>query len=141
MEELLKRLAGIVQDSKKEVKDDKLDWLKGLLTSLVVILVVAAFAYSAWKAGKERAKLLHQRDVEKEKAHQALIDAELAESEQRYEELLDARRHIIGQIALIELKVEELTKDYNEARSKLNSITDWSDLGIHDERSGDVSGS
>ena len=138
MEELLKRLAGIVQDGKKEVKNDNLGWLKGLLTSLVVILVVAAFAYSAWKSGKERAKLLHEKDVQKEKAHQALIDAELAESQERYEELLEKRRQIVGQIALIELEIEKLTVNYDEARDKLSRITDWSDLGIDDERT-DVS--
>lgn len=126
----LDKLLDVVQNykSNEQSGSNTGGWIAGLVVLVIALIGVAIFAYQQWKAGKERAKLLHERAVALEQQHQAELDHELAEKEAEKQAHLDAALEAYKRASEIDKRRAELVKVRDEARAKIDRITSWEDV-------------
>jgi len=127
-EEKLDKILDTVQDFKKKDQAGKGGTIAAIVAGILALVAVAIFAWKAWQAGKERAKLLHEKAVLEEKEHQADVDAELAECIDRRGELLDEALTLREEIHALEDAATRLEQERRAARNMINKISTWEDI-------------
>ncbi len=105
--------------------------LVATLTSLVLALIVGAVAlYSAWKAGKEKAKLLHERDVESERQVQAVTDANEQEGVELVIEAMERVEAHEARIETLNAGIAAAEAQHATAVAKITSLTSWDSFQV-----------
>lgn len=101
------------------------------LTSLVLALIVGAIAlYAAWKAGKEKARLLHEQDVEAERLVQAQVDASDLEGAAQVMDAMARAEASEARIEAIKAEIETQNRDHAVAMEKISSLTSWDSFRV-----------
>lgn len=103
-------------------------WILGIIVAVSVFVALAIAAYSAWKKGKEVAKLKHQIDVDKEKREQAKADAAVAKNEDERKKLEKEVEVILERIESNDLKIDKLKEGRDKRLKEINEVTSWDDL-------------
>ena len=113
-----------------EQQTNQSNWIVSIV-SLVSALIVGAIAiYFAWKAGKEKAKLLHDQDVAVEQQRQADMEAITAEKDEVAANALAQAQKLQENIDALQEKIhaEDLKRD--QALDRINAITSWSSFVV-----------
>jgi len=125
----LKKLLDTVTQHKQDTKDGNSGGIVGGLIAVVVfIFVVAIFAFQAWKSGKERAKLLHEKAVREEEAHRVQVDAQLAENAETAVELMKKVDELQAQADELEEKAQAERLRHEAAVASIQSATSWDQI-------------
>lgn len=125
---VLDKLLGVVQGYKSNQQTGKGGWIATAVVGILALIAVALFAWQQWKAGKERAKLLHEKAVREEEAHQATVDVELAENQQAKEDALQQAHDLQEEVARLEDQTEKLEARRQAARAAIDKISSWEDV-------------
>ena len=123
---------GSIADSLTGYKENETTGKAGLIAGLVAmvlaLIAVAVLAYQAFKAGKERAKALHEQAVREEQAHQAEVDASLAEDQEKVVAALAEAERLQAEVGDLKVRAEELAKEREKAQKQIDKITSWEDV-------------
>jgi hypothetical protein len=139
---LLDELASWVKNQGGQQKDRSApwSWVTGLLIAAIAMLVIGFFYWRAWRQGKKIAKLLHEKDVAKEKALQADVDAKIGRTN-----LEAAKRRRAASKAWLE--AQRLEEELNKARKaetrtteEISALKNWRDIDRHLADGGDGDG-
>lgn len=103
-------------------------WIAGLVTLVLFLIVVAIFAFQAWKSGKETARLLHEAAVRDEAARTARVDAQLAENASTAVELLEKVDSLEEESELLREQASVEAERHTKALEQINSIASWDDV-------------
>jgi Na+-transporting methylmalonyl-CoA/oxaloacetate decarboxylase gamma subunit len=103
-------------------------WVVGLVMAVLVFLALAFAAWSAWKKGREIAKLKHKIDVDEEKKKQARVDEQIATNEERRRVLAAEATILESEIADSKNKIKQLEKERIAANAKIDAVTSWEDV-------------
>ncbi len=126
----LDKLLGVVQGFKSDEQtgSSKGGWISAAVVGIMALIAVAIFAWQQWQAGKERAKLLHEKAVREEAEHQALVDADLAASEEDHQAALARAEELRKEIEQLETETERLEAERQRARTAIDKISSWEDV-------------
>jgi len=130
LEETLKGVLGWVQ-TKKETSKEKgksWGWVVGLITAVLAFIGLAFAAWSAWKKGREIAKLKHKIDVDEEKKIQAGVDAAVADNDEKQNKLLEKANELEHKIDESKLAIIRLEEERKSIHKKIDKITSWEDV-------------
>jgi len=122
---------GWVQKKKEESKASgkSWSWLIGLLAAVVVFIALAYAAYTAWKKGREIAKLKHKIDVDEEEKIQAEIDAKkLHPLSNRINELAEKAKKLEAKVEKGKEEIRKLEEERKKLNNKIDKITSWEDV-------------
>ena len=126
----LKGVLGWVERKKEESKESgkPWGWVMGLLAAVVVFIALAFAAYTAWKKGREVAKLKHKIDVDEEKRKQAEANAEIAEFQGDRERLAHRASELHLEILATKSDIVKAELAREEAHSKIDRVSCWEDI-------------
>jgi len=100
-------------------------WVMGLIMAVIVFFALAYAAYTAWKKGKEIAKLKHKIDVDKEKQKQAEVDAELQKNAVEKARLQVEADNLQKKIEKTQSEIEKIEAARKAEQAKIDKITSW----------------
>ena len=103
-------------------------WITGLAAAVVVFIALAYAAYTAWKKGREIAKLKHKIDVDEEKKIQAESDAKLASVRMDIEHHKAEAITLKDRIAVDKVQIKKLEEERKALNAKIDKITSWEDV-------------
>lgn len=117
------------------MSDEKKDtgWITTIIGLIIAVITGGIALFSAWKTGRENAKLKHEHDLAEEQRRQALVDASVAAHETvKQEALTRAAEH---EDRIWELRTQMAATDAQraEALKKIESITSWDNITIKRE--------
>lgn len=116
------------KESSKKTGSSSFGWIFALISSVIVFIILAIAAYSAWKKGKEVAKLKHRIDVAEEEKKQLEVERVIS-SEKKEVALLEKRisdkQNNIGKIKQSIETIETSRKNIND---RIDKITKWEDV-------------
>lgn len=126
----LKGVLGWVQRKKEDskAKGKPWGWVMGLLAAVVVFIALAFAAYTAWKKGREIAKLKHKIDVDEEEKKQAEADAAIATVSTEVNSLKAKAVRLDIEINDAKAEIKTLEEARVLANKKIDSITSWEDV-------------
>jgi len=127
---VLDQLLGVVQAHKQDENTQAGNggWIAGLVVAVLALIAVAIFAWQAWQAGKETAKLLHEKAVQKEAEHQALVNVLLANEQETKDNALAAVEVARDEIKRLEEEAVRLEETRQRARDAIDKISSWEDV-------------
>lgn len=113
-----------------ENKDNSAAWWSSLI-GLVIALIMGSLAlYSAWKSGKEVAKLRHEHDVEMAKRERALVFAQIAvEQADRDRATAQATEHE-SNVWDLRAQIAANEAEHSVAISKIENLTSWQSFRV-----------
>jgi septal ring factor EnvC (AmiA/AmiB activator) len=125
-----KGVLGWVQKQKEESKAEgkPWGWIVALIASIIVFVSLAIAAYTAWKKGREIAKLKHKIDVDEEKKKQAEADAKLKKQSLARAELEAKALELGTSIEVAKSDIKNLEEERKKLNRKIDRITSWEDL-------------
>lgn len=100
----------------------------GLVAGAVFLIFIAIFAFQAWRAGKERAKLLHEKTVREEEAKRAETNAKLAEHAADAAALQDQADDALNKVELLQEKIDETARTHEAALVRIGQLTSWEQI-------------
>lgn len=103
-------------------------WIAAAVTAIIALVLVAIFAWQQWKAGKELAKLLHEKAVREEDLHQAEVDAALEEDRVVTFEALARVEEASGRLEELKEALRDAEERRTSARSAIDKIASWEDV-------------
>lgn len=117
-----------VQKQKEANKDKPWGWTEAIVVGVIVLVAMAASAFSAWLKGREIAKLQHQIDVEEE--------LRLQQEAKLKREQIEARQELIQQeidvrednIRTALENIDKLEQERILAHQKIEKITNWNSI-------------
>jgi hypothetical protein len=135
-EEIRKTLDGILAAVQKKKDAAKVagksskpwGWVVGLILAVLVFIALAFAAWSAWKKGREIAKLKHKIDVDEEKKIQAETELKIALDEDLRKELEKEAIALKVTIDSDKKKIHRLEKERKAAHEKIDAVTSWEDV-------------
>lgn len=127
-EEVKQTVNTVIDDLKRRSVDSPIGWVFGLIAVVLAVFTAAVYAFRSWQTGKEIAKLRHEKDVEKEKHHQDLIDIEVAEKVEVIESAIDHAEDAEDKIADIEDKIKAKRAEQAALHEAISQITSWDDV-------------
>lgn len=126
---VISSLQKVVNDySKSDNKGTNRGWIGALVVGVFVILLTAVFGFIAWRRGKKLAKLLHEKAVSEEKHHQAQVDAQLAESDEAFNDAISQAVEHQENITRLGQEADELKGQLDDVKKDLDDITSWDDV-------------
>lgn len=127
---VLNKLLSAVQNykSNEQTNSNAGGWIAGVVALVLALVGVVILAYQQWKAGKERAKLLHEKALREEEAHQAEVDANLEADRQKKFEALDRVTAIHLDVDRLAQEIKRLQVERDDSRAKIDQITSWEDV-------------
>jgi len=129
MEELLAKATGFVEAQREKTKVSySTTTVLTLLAGLVGICLVCTFAFKAWSASREKAKLLHEKAVREEEVHQAEVELQVQEHEKPREAALEAYLSLQNKIESVNSRILQVDAAHESAIKAIHSITSWSDV-------------
>jgi len=122
VDKVLEKLADKFLNTAKE-KKSSFPW--SIILWALGFIVVGFLLYLSWKKNQEAAKLIHERNLQQEKAEQAKADLKVSTNAQEIKllgiEISKLNLDVENRNAEIK-KIEEETKRFEE---KLNAAKDW----------------
>lgn len=124
----LPKLLNYIQNYKAEGRTGTAGIIAGVVALLAALIAIAVLAFKQWKAGKERAKLLHEKAVKEEEAHQAELDSKLAESEEHKQAAEEANKALKEELGSIKEELVGVETKYVTVRDAIDRISSWEDV-------------
>jgi predicted Holliday junction resolvase-like endonuclease len=124
----LDKIVNIVQGYKAKENAGSSSWISTIVVGVLALIAIAIYAYQALKAGKETAKLLHEKAVLEEDAHQAEVDERLAESEEEKVQALESVESLKEKIQELEDAALEFEAKRVVAHKLIEKISSWEDV-------------
>lgn len=123
-------VVGSLTQRKEETKENggNAGLIGGLITVVLFIVVIGIFSFQAWRAGKERAKLLHEKAVREEEARRLQVDAQLAENAEDAIELLDKVEALQLEAYNLEQSAIAEANRHGVAIMNIQSATSWDQI-------------
>ena len=103
-------------------------WIFGSLAALGTLLVIVVFAIRSAFRAKEMAKLAHERDVAKEEARQALVNACLETERKAQQKHLNRANTALNRRIQLDKKLRVLTDEHERNTAVIDSIRSWDDV-------------
>ncbi len=128
METFLTKALNTVQGHKAKNQGGSSGWIAGIGVGLVALIAIALFAYKAWAASKQLAKLLHEKAVREEEAHRTLVASKIAKDEAIKEDALKRVRELNKDILEITQEVKALTQEKKETLANIDKLSSWDDV-------------
>lgn len=125
-----KGVLGWVQKKKDESKasGQSWGWLMAVLAAVVVFVALAYAAYTAWKKGREIAKLKHKIDVDEEKKIAAEAEARININDRARAKLKEEAAVLGNLIEEGKKQIKELEEERKALNDKIDKITSWEDV-------------
>ena len=126
----IKGLLGWIEGKKEESKSSgkSWTWVMGLIAAAVVFIALAYAAYTAWKQGREIAKLKHKIDVEDEKKQQVEADMKININKEGHAKLVVEAATLGNIIEEGKKQIGELEAERKAINSKIDRVTSWEDV-------------
>jgi type VI protein secretion system component VasK len=124
----LDKLVAVIQSFKSKQQAGQSSWVAGAIVAIIALVTVAIFAWQQWRAGKERAKLLHEQAVREEQMHQAQVDASLDEDQAVKEESIRHANELVKEVARLQEEADKLEAKRERARATIDKISSWEDV-------------
>lgn len=121
---------GWVQAKKEESKKEgnSWGWVIGLIMAIIVFFALAYAAYTAWKKGREIAKLKHKIDVDEEKKKQAQANAKIEKNSLEAANLEKVSNDLQVTIDKLKDQIKKTEAERKKLNNKINTITSWEDV-------------
>lgn len=125
-----KGVLGWVEKKKEESKKDgkSWGWVGGLAMAVIVFFALAYAAYTAWKKGREIAKLKHKVDVIEEKEQAAKADAKIDKNRVAAAGLEVEAERLRNLVTEGKRQIRELETERKKLHNKIDKITSWEDV-------------
>ena len=125
-----KQFESIVQWIQKEKEQSQKtnssqNWIFAVIAAILVFIILAITAFSAWIKGKEVAKMLHNLDLEKEKKIQNEINQKVTVETEKQKVLENEAKEISDKIDSIKIQMNNREKERISLCNKIDSITSW----------------
>lgn len=110
------------------------DKVKGgnTITTIVIFVVsliaIAILVWKQWKAGKEKAKLLHEKAVKEEEAKQAMLEKSLAKNEDIKDEADRKFTKAVSELKELENKQSELDAKRVKTNKIIEKLSSWDEV-------------
>ncbi len=124
----LDKVLEAIQGYKQKKQAGSGGWIAAVITGVLALIAIAVFAWQAWKAGKERAKLLHEKAVREEEEHQARVDADLAEDQATKDSALQVADELQKEVDRLQEEADHLEAERVRARETIERISSWEDV-------------
>jgi len=126
----IKGVLGWVEGKKEESQKEgkSWGWVMGLIMAVIVFIALAYAAYTAWKKGKEIAKLKHKIDVDEELKKQAEADAKIERNKVEVAGLQVEAARLENLIEESKKQIEKLEVERKAEHAKIDKITSWEDV-------------
>lgn len=121
-------IANSLTNYKNDETTGKAGWIAAGIAIVLALIAVAVLAYQAWVNGKERAKALHEAAVRAEEAHQAEVDAKLAEDQVKIDAALAEAQKARDEVLNLQKRAEDLEAERVRINSQIDKITSWEDV-------------
>jgi len=125
---MLNKILSFVQTERDKKKEGKGGLVGGLLAGLFAIILISLFAFKAWRSGKEKAKLLHEKAVREEDLHQAEVDAQLSEADYHKRSAQVEVERISASLDELKKKQEAIEEQHERAQALVDSLKTWDDV-------------
>ena len=121
---------GWVQKEKEKSKAEgkPWGWVMGLIAAVVVFIALAFAAYTAWKKGREIAKLKHKIDVDEEKKLQVEADAKISKLVLEKANLESEATQLWAKIIKTKAEITKVELERKKLNEKIDKITSWEDV-------------
>jgi len=125
---MMDALVQAVQGYKQKEQAGTGGWVAAGVALVLLLVGLAVYAWQAWKVGKEHAKLLHEKAVQEEAGHQALIDASLALSKNEQAAAIAVAEAAYTRTVVLDGLRVELEEEHREVRERIDAIVSWDDV-------------
>jgi hypothetical protein len=121
---------GWVQKKKEKSKAEgkSWGWVGGLAMAVIVFFALAYAAYTAWKKGKEIARLKHKIDVNEEKKKAAEVDSKVEKNRVKSAELEVEAARLENLIGEGKRQIKKLEAERKAAHNQIDAVTSWEDV-------------
>jgi cell division protein FtsL len=125
-----KGVLGWVEKKKEKAKAEgkPWGWVAGLIAAVLVFFALAYAAYTAWKKGREIAKLKHKIDVDEEKKKAAEADAKIEANLMEKTKLEAEAIKLESSIATDKADILNLEAERKKLNAKIDKVTSWEEL-------------
>lgn len=118
-----------LQKGAQQKKRSKLSaWAVGLLIGGLALLVVGAMYFFVWRKGAQLAKLLHERDLAREKAKASAIAAETEKAQQKVDLLRTEAVAALKHVGALDDEIRKVEDDKAQVLASIDALKSWDDV-------------
>ena len=110
---------------KEEKKVSPWGWVSGLVVAAIGMLLLAGLSWWLNRKGRELAKLKHERDVLKARAHIDQVNANLATNNDEASRLVVRSAKASIKAGIIDEQVKEVERAAKAVKDKIDAIENW----------------
>lgn len=125
---ILERALSFVSNEGEKQEESKGFSLRKILVGLFVFVVLGLFLFREWRSGKERARLLHEKAVQKEQLHQAQVDADLSIEAHHVESAQREAARISEKIQDLETRQQLAEARHQADLAAIDALRSWGDV-------------